>query len=173
MSGIQDLPHQRIPEQWDARWFLEFIRDVLAKADVRNAIGEGGVSISGGPDEEATLALDDVPIANFEDIATNTFLGRQSVGTGDVESLTATETTALLDVATVAEKGLVLRAAAVSDASASTVSIGAADANDLATVITLANEIKSDLTQIISDLNATITQLNAKLSADFDAGQML
>ena len=173
MSGIQDLPHQRIPEKWDAKWFLEFIRDVLAKADVRNAIGEGGVSISGTPDEEATLTLSDAPIANLEDIATNTFLGRQSAGTGDVESLTATETTALLDVATVAEKGLVLRAAAVSDANASTLSIGAADADDLPTAITLVNELKDDLTQTISDLNATITQLNAKLTADQDAGQML
>ena len=173
MSGIQDLPHQRIPEKWDPKWFLEFIRDVLANADVRNAIGEGGLTIEGGPGEEATLTLSDVPIANFEDIESNTFLGRRSVGTGDVESLTATETTALLDVATVGDKGLVLRAAAVSDANASTVSIGAADANDLPTAITLVNELKDDLTQTISDLNATITQLNAKLSADFDAGQML
>ena len=93
MSGIQDLPHQRIPEEWSAKWFLEFIRDVLAKADIRNATGEGGVDISGGPDEEATLTLVDAPITNLEDIATNTFLGRRSAGTGDVESLTASEPT--------------------------------------------------------------------------------
>lgn len=59
MSGIQDLPHQRIPEEWDNKWFLEFIRDVLINVDVRNALGVG-ITITGEPAETATLANDSI-----------------------------------------------------------------------------------------------------------------
>ncbi len=49
----------------------------------------------------------DLPIAQLAQIATATFLGRTTAGTGDVEILTATQATAMLNVATVALKGLV------------------------------------------------------------------
>ncbi|MGI9484342.1 MAG: hypothetical protein ACR2RF_00350 [Geminicoccaceae bacterium] len=82
---------------------------------------------------------------------------------------------------------------AASDATVSTVSVDSANATDLATVITLANEIKadvntlvtdsntaatlanelkSDLTQLITDLNALVTQFNALLTSERNAGQL-
>ena len=47
MPGIQDIPIA-IPPEWSAEWFRTFVREVLAKADVRNATGSGvAVSSSG------------------------------------------------------------------------------------------------------------------------------
>lgn len=54
-QGLQHIP-LRIPAEWDAKWFGDFCRDVLALADVRNAIGEG-LDISGQSAEVATLAV--------------------------------------------------------------------------------------------------------------------
>jgi len=151
MTGIQDLPHQRIPEEWDVKWFLEFIRDVLANADVRNADGIG-ITITGEAAETATLANDSVDndfvmvsasenqdnerilaagtltevVDNgagntiqlgLADIITQSFLGRTTASTGDVEVLTTTQATALLDDATTSLKGVVNEAAAVADLS--------------------------------------------------------
>lgn len=88
--------------------------------------------------------------------------------------------------ATTTSRGLVLKAAAVSDATASTasgstssVSVTSPNATDLASAITLVNEIKADvntlvsnvntlagdLDTVVSDLNATITQVNAALAS--------
>lgn len=53
--GIDAVP-LRIPERWSATWFEGFVRDVLALGDARNAIEGVGVSISGQPDEPATIA---------------------------------------------------------------------------------------------------------------------
>lgn len=75
------------------------------------------------------------------------------------------------NVATTAAAGVVRKSAAVTDAAASTVAVASADASDLGTVVTLANELKADLTTLVADLNAAITQLNAKLAADRTAGQ--
>lgn len=54
-TAIQDIPY-KIPKQWDAAWFARFIRDVLANADVRNAVEGTGISISGSSDGPATIA---------------------------------------------------------------------------------------------------------------------
>lgn len=56
MSGIQSTP-LRIPDVWDASWFRTFVAEVMAKADVRNAIGQG-VTITSDGNSVATLAVD-------------------------------------------------------------------------------------------------------------------
>jgi hypothetical protein len=53
--GIQDVP-LRVPERWDPAWFASFVRDVLALADVRNAIPGSGIEISGNSDKPATIS---------------------------------------------------------------------------------------------------------------------
>lgn len=53
MAGIQDIPF-RIPEQWDAAWFRQFIAEVLAKMDPRNAVGSG-VTITSDGNSVATI----------------------------------------------------------------------------------------------------------------------
>jgi len=58
--GIQHIPI-RFPASapsWFKEWMTEFIRDVLSKLDIRNAIEGGGVSVTGNSDEVATLAAD-------------------------------------------------------------------------------------------------------------------
>lgn len=54
-AGLDRIP-LRIPAEWDAAWFETFVRDVLAQADVRNAVEGTGISIAGTPDGPATLA---------------------------------------------------------------------------------------------------------------------
>jgi len=55
VSGLQDINY-RIPDEWSAPWFARFIRDVLANADVRNAISGTGITITGTPDVPATIS---------------------------------------------------------------------------------------------------------------------
>ncbi|MEW8053460.1 MAG: hypothetical protein AB2754_15860 [Candidatus Thiodiazotropha endolucinida] len=64
------------------------------------------------------------------------------------------------------------KAGAVSDAVDSVVSIDSPDATDLASVLTLANELKADVNQLVTDVNAIKTQLNALL-ASMRAGEQL
>lgn len=52
--GVEKIPY-RIPEQWSAVWFRDFITDVLARLDVRNAIGSG-VTISASGNSVATIS---------------------------------------------------------------------------------------------------------------------
>jgi plastocyanin len=54
--AIQNQP-LRIPEQWDAAWFRTFMAEVLAKADVRNAVGVG-LEITSNGNSVATLTVD-------------------------------------------------------------------------------------------------------------------
>jgi len=61
---------------------------------------------------------------------------------------------------------------AVSDATASTVSVASADATDLASAITLANETKADVNTLVADVNSAITQLNAALASLRTAGKI-
>lgn len=56
MSGIQSTP-LRIPDQWDAAWFRLFVSEVIAKADVRNAIGQG-VTITSDGNSVATISTE-------------------------------------------------------------------------------------------------------------------
>ena len=57
-----------------------------------------------------------------------------------------------------------LSVAAQADAVASTVSVDSTDASNLATVITLANELKADVNTLVTDLNAVVTVLNALIT---------
>lgn len=68
--------------------------------------------------------------------------------------------------------GAVLLAALVTDAVDSTVSVDSPDATDLPTVITLANETKADVNQLVTDLNNVVTQLNEFLANNKTAKQM-
>lgn len=68
------------------------------------------------------------------------------------------------DRPTLALGGAVLLAAAVTNAVASTVSVTSADATDLPTVITLANELKADVNTLVTDVNNAITQFNSLLA---------
>jgi hypothetical protein len=53
--GLQYLPMNDVPEKWDRQWFIDFCRETLALADVRNAIEGAGISIEGNSDTEATI----------------------------------------------------------------------------------------------------------------------
>jgi len=77
------------------------------------------------------------------------------------------------DFAQASVGGVVFIAVNVADATASTVSVDSPDATDLPTVITLANETKADLNQLVIDVNAAISQLNALLLANKNAKQMV
>lgn len=68
------------------------------------------------------------------------------------------------DLATTIAVGVVLEAAAVTDAVASTVSVTSADATDLTTNNTLTNEIKGDVNTLVTDVNAVKDQLNSLMA---------
>jgi len=68
--------------------------------------------------------------------------------------------------------GAVLLAALVNDAADSAVSVDSPDATDLPSVITLANETKADVNQLVTDLNAAIAQLNDLIAKMKTAKQM-
>lgn len=53
MSGLDKYPF-RVPQQYSAQWFETIFREVLSKADVRNATGQGIVVQSDG-NSNATL----------------------------------------------------------------------------------------------------------------------
>lgn len=55
-KGIQSIPASQIPAQWDAGWFIQFLKTWLAPADVRNATGIG-VTVSGNGKDPATLTV--------------------------------------------------------------------------------------------------------------------
>ncbi len=66
MPGLQNIP-LRIPAQWDPVWFERvFIREVLAMADVRNALAGLGISIEGTPDQPATISASEDLSALFD-----------------------------------------------------------------------------------------------------------
>jgi hypothetical protein len=45
--GITSASTLSIPKDWSPVWFRKFIQNLLTGADVRNAIGTGGITISG------------------------------------------------------------------------------------------------------------------------------
>lgn len=56
MAGIQKTT-LRIPDEWSATWFRQFVAENMARADVRNAIGYG-ITISSDGNSVATLSTD-------------------------------------------------------------------------------------------------------------------
>ncbi|HEU4611533.1 MAG TPA: hypothetical protein VFS15_05630, partial [Kofleriaceae bacterium] len=57
-NGLDAIPI-RAPREWDPAWFERFVREVLAKADVRNAVAGSGVSIEGNSSDVATISTDE------------------------------------------------------------------------------------------------------------------
>lgn len=45
--GITSTSTLAIPKDWDATWFRNFIQNQLKGADVRNAAGTNGITVSG------------------------------------------------------------------------------------------------------------------------------
>lgn len=84
-QGIEKIP-LRIPANWDAAWFERFVREVLANADVRNAIGQG-LDVSGQSDSVATLAVS----ADIQDLVQQTFVLAQPSGFLEFERTLAGE----------------------------------------------------------------------------------
>lgn len=89
----------------------------LAATDVQSALDELQTDIDGrqaGPltgdvttsGTAATIANDAVTNAKLANMATQTFKGRTTAGTGDPEDLTATQATAILNTFTSTDKGL-------------------------------------------------------------------
>lgn len=85
----------------------------------------------------------------------------------------------LADVASTADPGVVKQTAAQANATASTVAVAAANAAtqtagyvqaDVQSIATLANELKSDLTALVTDFNALVSKYNATLAAARAAG---
>lgn len=56
MPGLQKTP-LFVPDRWSAPWFRTFVVEVIAKADVRNAIGQG-ITITSDGNSVATLSAD-------------------------------------------------------------------------------------------------------------------
>lgn len=54
MAGLEKTP-LRIPDVWSATWFRTFVVEVLAKADARNAVGDG-VEVTSTGNSVATLS---------------------------------------------------------------------------------------------------------------------
>ena len=86
-----------------------------------------------------------------------------------------------LDYASAGTGGVVLRAVKVTDAVDSTVSVDSPDATaapiaydqaQIQAIVTLANETKGDVNQLVTDVNAAIAQLNAFILANQNAKQM-
>jgi hypothetical protein len=66
----------------------------------------GDVSGSGATSISTTIGNNAVTLAKFQQISTSSFLGRVTAGTGNVEVLTGTQATTLIDVFTTSLKGL-------------------------------------------------------------------
>lgn len=86
-QGVQFLPLSRIPEKWDPVWFGRWIREVLANADIRNAIEGSGITITGQPGEAATVStsadLTNLLLQTFVLTAPSGFLNFERVLAGE------------------------------------------------------------------------------------------
>jgi hypothetical protein len=45
--GLTSASALSIPKEWDSAWFRGFINNLLKGGDVRNAVGSGGIVVSG------------------------------------------------------------------------------------------------------------------------------
>lgn len=55
--GLSNPVVRSVPPQWDPEWFRRFITNYLKFADARNAIGKGGIQISGTLTGPAIISL--------------------------------------------------------------------------------------------------------------------
>ncbi len=106
---------------------------------------------------------------NTDQIAQNTDDLAAHVGSRKVHGV-AGNVVGTEDVAQSGTAGVVLLAVDVTDGVDSTVSVNSPDATDLATVITLANEMKGDVNTLVGDLNNAISQLNNLMDTLRDSG---
>ena len=74
MTGIQDISFERIPDEWEPKWFLDFIRDVLTNLDSRNALGVD-IIVSGESDQVATYQVDSQNVDLAEGLETRALIG--------------------------------------------------------------------------------------------------
>lgn len=56
-AGIDGIPTNSIPDNWDPIWFSSFIKLWLAKGDTRNALNGPGISITGSINTPATISV--------------------------------------------------------------------------------------------------------------------
>ena len=140
--------------------------------------------------DEVTISIDanSLGFTKIAQIATSRILGRVTAATGDIESLTGTQATTLLDAmggdsGSGGLKGLVPaqaigdagkyldgdgtfkslpQAAVQSDAAASTVDVTSTDAGATYTAAerALINELKADVNSLVSDVNDIVTVVN-------------
>lgn len=91
--GVDQIPI-RAPREWDPAWFERFVRDVLALADVRNAVEGTGIRILANPNEAATISssedLESLLDASLV-TAGGSDLANARVLSGDGESITVTD----------------------------------------------------------------------------------
>lgn len=94
-EGLQKIPAWRIPKEWSAEWFQSFIRQVLALADTRNATPGPGVTISGQPDQPATISAtaDVLQLLeqNYVLATTSAFLPNERILEGETGSVSITD----------------------------------------------------------------------------------
>ena len=150
--------------------------NTIAIGDNTTDIGNNAIAIGDNTTDIGTNTTDIG--TNTTDIGTNTTaIGTNATNLTNHEALTTAhgvtgDNVGTLDFATVGTGGVVNLAAEVVDAVASTVSVTSPDATDLPSVITLANETKGDVNQLVTDLNAVVTQLNALLANMRTANQL-
>lgn len=154
-------------------WPEAMIDDYLYKQLNINSLGETTIPL----EEQVALNTKDIEV-NKQDIETN----KQAISLVNTELDThesndsahgvTGKNVGTEDFSTSTIGGVSLIANLVTDAADSTVDVASPDAIDLATVITLANETKGDVNQLVIDLNAAITQLNAFLASNKTAKQM-
>lgn len=83
------------------------VADITASSGSDGVLRESGGTLSFGTVATAGIANNAVTLGKMAQISTNRILGRVGAGTGDVESLTGTQATTILDTFTTSLKGLV------------------------------------------------------------------
>ncbi len=82
------------------------VADISATASSDGVLRESGGTLSFGTVATAGIANNAVTLGKMAQVSTNRILGRVGAGTGDVESLTGTQATTILDTFTTSLKGL-------------------------------------------------------------------
>jgi len=163
--------HARLSDLAQILWAqLDFTGSKLTDIATRN---HADLQSIGQADDTSTDIVKDKHVSNAMMKAIPDHTGAITAHTGATTAHGSTGAiVGNLDYATAVLGGVVLKATAVTDAIASTVSVASPDSTDLATVITLANELKADVNTLVSDVNLIKTQLNALLAAERTAKQV-
>lgn len=136
-----------------------------------------GADTVGKLDQDNVAASVSADTAATADTATTATTSTSSTGGVDIGG--ANESTAV-DIKDAVTKRhdpgtnhkLLIQSTDPSNASTSGVSVTSANATDLATAITLANEIKGDVNTLVTDVNNAITKLNS-LMANLRTGKII